>query len=218
MQFKLNKNTSTTAPAYSLGEEILNAGSHAIGAALAVFAFFLLIDRYSPTPKNYFCITVYCASLFCLYAVSTAYHCLPRGKAKDILRKLDHCSIFLLISGTYAPICLMLMDGLMSRLVLCLVYLAAVCGIILNAINVNKFSKFSMICYLAMGWSVILIAKPAINHLNWEQIFWLVEGGVFYTVGAAIYLIGKKVQYMHSVWHIFVLFGSICHFITLYIL
>lgn len=203
-------------PNYSPGEEIFNALSHGIGAVLSFFAFFLLIKKFDHTLKNYVCITVYCSSLFCLYTISTIYHSLKPGKAKNIFQKLDHCSIFLLIAGTYMPICLMFVGGIVSKIVFAIVCMAAICGIALNAIDVQKFSKFSMICYIVMGWSVVFMVKPTFRYLDVDQLYWLIKGGIFYTIGAIIYLIGKKVKYMHSVWHIFVLFGSICHFFTLY--
>lgn len=201
---------------YTLGEEIFNAISHGIGAILSFFAFFLLINKLDHTVKNYVCIAVYCFSLFCLYTISTLYHSLKPGKAKNVFQKLDHCSIFILIAGTYMPICMIFVGGILSKMVLAIVCMAAICGIVLNAIDVQRFSKFSMVCYIVMGWSVIIMAKPTLRCLNLDQLFWLVEGGIFYTVGAMIYLIGKRVRYMHSIWHIFVLFGSICHFFTLY--
>ena len=203
-------------PNYSPGEEIFNAVSHGIGAVLSFFAFFLLIKKFDHTLKNYACITVYCSSLFCLYTISTIYHSLKPGKAKNIFQKLDHCSIFILIAGTYMPICLMFVGGIVSKIVFAIVCMAAICGIALNAIDVHKFSKFSMICYIVMGWSVVFMVKPTFRYLDVDQLYWLIKGGIFYTIGAIIYLIGKKVKYMHSVWHIFVLFGSICHFFTLY--
>lgn len=202
--------------AYSLGEEIFNAISHGIGAAFSFFALFLLLQKYEHTPKNYLCIGVYCFSLFFLYSISTLYHSLKPGRAKDILQKLDHCSIFVLIAGTYMPICIIFVGGFLSQLVFLALCCAAICGIILNAVDVQKFSRFSMICYILMGWSIVFMAKPTLIALDADQLFWLIEGGIFYTVGAAIYLIGKKIKYMHSIWHIFVLFGSICHFFALY--
>ncbi|MDO4199457.1 MAG: hemolysin III family protein [Clostridia bacterium] len=201
---------------YSLGEEIFNAISHGIGSVLSFFAFFLLINKPGQSLKSYICIAIYCISLFCLYTISTLYHSLKPGKAKYIFQKLDHCLIFILIAGTYVPICMICVDGVLSKIVLAVVCSAAICGIVLNAIDVKKFSKFSMICYIVMGWSVIFMAKPTFQSLDADQLFWLIEGGIFYTVGAAIYLIGEKVRYMHSIWHIFVLFGSICHFFILY--
>ncbi len=201
---------------YCLGEEIFNAVSHGIGAILSFFALFLLLQKFDHTLKNCICIAVYCLSLFCLYTVSTLYHSLKPGKAKNVFQKLDHCSIFVLIAGTYTPICLMFVGGFLSKLVFAVVCVAAVCGIVLNAIDVQKFSKFSMICYIVMGWSVLIMAKPTVQNLDVDQLFWLIEGGIFYTFGAVVYLIGKRVKYMHSIWHIFVLFGSICHFFILY--
>ncbi|MBR2578731.1 MAG: hemolysin III family protein, partial [Clostridia bacterium] len=161
---------------YSLGEEIFNAVSHGIGSVLSFFAFFLLINRLDHTIKNYVCISVYCLSLFCLYTISTLYHSLTPGKAKNVFQKLDHCSIFILIAGTYMPICLIFVGGIMSKIVFAIVCSAAICGIVLNAVNVQKFSKFSMVCYIVMGWSVLFMAKPTFRCLDVDQLCWLIEG------------------------------------------
>lgn len=216
MRTTASKNSVST-PNYSLGEEIFNSVSHGVGVILAIVAFFLLFNRHKDTPVNLVYLSVYCVTLLTLYSISTMYHSLTIPKAKEIFRKLDHCSIFLLIAGTYTPICLVYVTTPTSKFVLGLVYTAAIVGIILNSIDVNKFSKISMLCYIAMGWSVVLMAKPTFIGLNRAQLLWLILGGVFYTIGAVLYLIGKRKKYVHSIWHLFVLFGSICHFLIFYI-
>lgn len=201
-------------PNYSLSEELLNAITHGIGSLLSILGIFILIKKYSGSPLDLTFMMIYCFTLFLLYTISTLYHSFKKNKAKKVFRKLDHCSIFLLIAGTYTPICATILKNSFSFYILAGVWILAIVGIVFNAIDVNKFSKFSLICYILMGWSIILIARPTIQILNREQLLYLLIGGIFYTVGAIIYVIGKKIKYMHSVWHIFVLVGSIFQFLV----
>lgn len=203
-------------PKYSTLEEILNAASHGIGFAFSVVGTVFLILKHHDSLKNIFVMSIYGFTLMFLYLSSTLYHSLTPPKAKNIFRKFDHCSIFLLIAGTYTPICTVLINNALSHAVLIIVWAAAIIGITLNTINVSKFEKFSLICYIAMGWSIVLIAKSAWQNLNPFQLKWLLLGGIFYTFGAILYVIGKKKKYIHSIWHVFVLMGSLCHFITIY--
>ncbi len=203
-------------PFYTVTEEVMNAITHGLGVVFSVVAYVLLLQKYVHNSANMLCITIYCASLFILYTVSTVYHALKVGKTKALFRKFDHCSIFVLIAGTYTPLCVMYISGPFSKAVLAGVWLAAIVGIVLNAIDVNKFSKVSLACYIIMGWSVVFIAKPAIQSLTQSQLVYLLVGGIFYTVGAVLYVVGKKMRYIHSVWHMFVLAGSIFHFMILY--
>ena len=212
----MKKTTNIKLPKYSILEEILNSISHGIGFIFSAAAFILLILKHQNNLKNIVVMGIYSFTLMFLYLSSTLYHSIPPPKVKNILRKFDHCSIFLLIAGTYTPICSVLINNFFSYIVLAIVWAAALIGIILNIISVNKFEKFSLVCYIAMGWSIVLIAKPAWQNLNSFQLKWLILGGVFYTVGAIFYVLGKKEKYIHSVWHIFVLIGSLCHFITIY--
>lgn len=202
-------------PSYSFSEELFNSITHGIGIIFAFVAFFILIPKYKGNFWNLFSVVAYLTTLFVLYTGSTLYHSVNNPKAKSYLRKLDHCSIFLLIAGTYTPICTVFIKGVAGKAVLGSVWFFAILGVILNIIDVNKFSKFSLTCYILMGWSVIFIAKSAVNSLLSSQLWWLLTGGVFYTVGAVLYVLGKKIKYMHSVWHLFVLAGSVCHFMIL---
>lgn len=202
-------------PSYTISEEIINAITHGVGVILSIFALIFLVINYPKNFKSMFAISVYSGTLLLLYTISTLYHALKVSKAKSFFRKLDHCSIFLLIAGTYTPLCMIYINGIMSTIILCLVWIVAIVGIVLNAIDVNKFSKLSLGCYIFMGWSIVFIAKPTLQFLSHQQLIWLLTGGIFYTIGSIIYVVGKKVKYMHSVWHLFVLAGSICHFLTL---
>lgn len=212
----LEKREKLNLPIYSTFEEILSAISHGIGALLSIAAIVLLIISSSFKVKTIVCVTIYSATLFLLYIVSTLYHSLGINKAKKVFRVLDHCSIFILISGTYTPICLLMLDGAVGWLLFSIVWSAAIVGIVFNAIDLKKFSKLSMVCYIAMGWVIIFAIKPLIGVITQRQLLFLFLGGIFYTVGAIIYGIGKKIKYMHSVWHVFVLAGSIFHFFMIF--
>jgi len=212
----LEKRKSLNLPIYSTSEEILSAISHGIGALLSIIAIVLLIVSSSLKAKTIVCVTIYSATLFLLYIVSTLYHSLGINKAKKVFRILDHCSIFILISGTYTPICLLMLDGAIGWVLFSIVWIAAIVGIVFNAIDLKRFAKLSMVCYIAMGWAIIFAIKPLIGVVNQRQLTFLFLGGIFYTFGAIIYGIGKKIRYMHSVWHIFVLAGSIFHFFMIF--
>ncbi len=212
----MKKTTNIKLPKYSILEEILNSISHGIGFIFSTAAFILLTLKHQNNLKNIVIMGIYSFTLMFLYLSSTLYHSITHQRAKNILRKFDHCSIFLLIAGTYTPICSVLINNFFSHAVLIIVWSTALIGIILNTISVNKFEKFSLVCYIAMGWSIALIAKQAWQILNLFQLKWLILGGVFYTVGAVFYVLGKKKKYIHFIWHVFVLIGSLCHFITIY--
>lgn len=203
-------------PVYTVLEEVLNAVSHGIGALLAIAAMVLLPIYSNKEPKTIVCVTIYSLTLFTLYIISTLYHALSVNKAKKVFRTLDHCSIFLLIAGTYTPICVLAIGGVVGAVLLAVVWITAIVGIVLNSIDVKRFSKISMACYISMGWCVVFAFKPLINSISGKEIILLVLGGVFYTIGAIIYGIGKKIKYMHSLWHLFVLAGSIFQFFMIF--
>lgn len=202
-------------PNYTQGEEMFNAVTHGLGVIFSLVAWLFLLVNYPRNTKNVFAFSIYGATLLILYTISTLYHSFKVSKIKSTFRKLDHCSIFLLIAGTYTPICMLLTKGTASSVVLTSVWIAAAIGIVLNLVDVNKFSKVSLACYIFMGWSIIFMTKPALMYMTFRQLRLLLIGGMFYTVGAVIYVLGKKVKYMHSIWHLFVLAGSICHFMVL---
>lgn len=215
-KLRLKKLKEFNLPEYSISEELMNAISHGIGAALSIAAIVLLIVNSKFEIKSIVCVTIYSVSLFVLYIISTLYHALLPSKAKKVFRVLDHCSIFLLIAGTYTPICLLVLNSVVGWILFFVVWVAAIVGIVFNSIDIKKFSKFSMICYIAMGWVVIFALKPLIDSITTSQLTLLVSGGVAYTVGAVLYVIGKKQKYIHSVWHLFVLLGSILHFFMIF--
>jgi len=210
----IKKRNQFGLPSYSFSEELINAITHGLGIIFSLFALVFLLINSPKNFKNLFPISIYTVTLLVLYTISTLYHAVKVSKLKGHLRKLDHCSIFLLIAGTYTPLCSIYVNTVGSSVVLACVWITALVGIILNVINVNKFSKLSLACYIIMGWSVVFIAKPVMNAFTSLQLLWLLAGGIFYTVGAVIYVLGKKVKYMHSLWHLFVLAGSVGHFMV----
>lgn len=206
-------------PKYSLGEELISSISHGVGALLSVAGMILCIVRsaaHGGTAAVAASI-VYGLTLIVLYTMSCIYHALRVNKAKRVFRVIDHCSVFLLIAGTYTPYTLVTLTGPTGWLLFGVIWGAAVIGITLNAISLEKFSKISVFCYLAMGWAIIFAIKPLLASLALQGIVLLVAGGVAYSLGVILYALGSKKRYMHSIWHFFVLAGSILHFFSIYL-
>ena len=211
---KINK---ITIPKYTLGEELLNSISHGIGALLSASALVLCVV-FAAIHKNAWGVvagSIYGASLIILYTMSTLYHSLKVNNAKRVFRVIDHCSIYLLIAGTYTPYTLVTLRGGWGWSLFGVVWGAAIIGIVLNAIDIKKFKVISMIAYLAMGWVIIIAAKPMSEALAFGGLLFLLLGGISYTIGAVLYGIGKKKKYFHGVFHIFVVFGSVLHFFSI---
>ncbi|MDR1467101.1 MAG: hemolysin III family protein [Oscillospiraceae bacterium] len=204
-------------PVYTKGEEIFNVITHGTGVlAFIVGAVFLIIASLQ-SALLLFCSIVYTTTSFLLYATSTIYHVLPPvKKIKSIFRKLDHCSIFLFIAGSYMPISMLLVKGRVAIYLAIIIWLTAILGVVLNLLSVNRFSKFSLALYIIMGWASIFLVKRIFENSSSFQIIMLITGGIVYTLGAVIYVLGKKIKYMHSVWHLFVLIGSVLHFLLVY--
>lgn len=203
-------------PDYTVLEEILNAATHGVGAGLAVAGFVALLIYGRHDVMTTAAVSIFGVTMIMLYSVSTLYHALDVCNGKKIFRILDHCTIFLLIAGTYTPIALLCFGGSTGWLMFTIVWTVAIVGIVLNAVDLNRFRKFSMVCYIALGWLVVFFFQPLMEKLDSRSILYLILGGVLYTVGAAIYGLGKKMKYMHTVWHLFVLGGTIFHYFVIY--
>lgn len=207
-------------PMYSLGEELISAISHGIGAALGIAALVLciIISATHGSAAGVVSSCIYGTSLIILYTISTLYHSFKSGiKAKKVFRILDHCSIFLLIFGSYTPVALVTLKGTVGWIIFSVILASAIIGIVLNSIDLEKYKKISMVCYLVMGWTIILAIKPMIKLVDFNGIMFLVLGGIVYTIGAIIYGLGKKIKYMHSIWHFFVLGGSVLQFFAIFL-
>lgn len=203
---------------YSLGEEIFNSISHGVGAGLSIAGTVVLIVTAAIHTNAWGVVSscIYGASLIILYTMSTLYHSFTNKKAKSFFRIMDHNTIFFLIAGTYTPITLYFLSGVVGWVLFSVVWGAAIFGIVMNSINLEKARIPSIFCYVAMGWVVIFAIKPLIASMPPISLFFLVAGGVFYTLGIIFYAI-KKVKYFHSVWHLFTIVGSVLHYFCILI-
>lgn len=204
-----------TKRVYSTREEIANAITHGIGAALAIAALAILVVFAAIRGNVWHVVSfsVYGSTLVLLYFASTLYHSLTHLKAKGVFHKFDHISIYLLIAGTYTPFCLTALRGWIGWTVLGIVWSCAILGTVLKSISVGKRVMMSTILYVLMGWVIIIAIKPLYNAMPYNGFLLLVAGGVSYTLGT-IFFIRDQVKYNHSVWHIFVLGGSVLHFFS----
>lgn len=204
-------------PKYTLGEELINSISHGIGAGLAIAALVLCIVK-SKNAWSIVSTSIYGSFMIILYIISCIYHALsPRVKGKKVLRVIDHCNVFLMLAGTYMPICLSLLNGTLGWIVFSIVWTITIIAIILNSINVDKYQLASVICHLLLGWGSLIIINPLIKASSLHAVWVLIIGGIIYTIGSILYGIGRKIPYMHSVFHFFVLGGSIIHFFFIYL-
>ena len=202
-------------PTYTKGEEIFNMVSHIVGAAMGIVAIVLGVV-FSAINKNGYGIAasiVYGITLILLYTMSSIYHGLnPKGTAKKVFQVIDHCSIFLLIAGTYTPFCLCTLREYSPAVgwsIFGIVWGLATIGIILNSIDLKKYKVFSMICYLVMGWCIIARINVVMVALGVAGFTLLLSGGIVYTIGAIFYGVGKKHKWMHSVFHLACVIASL---------
>ncbi len=208
-------------PDYTKGEEIFNMVSHIAGGAVGVVALTLCVV-FAAIHRNVYGVVsgaIYGATMIILYAMSSIYHGLkPHLMAKKVFQVIDHCSIFLLIAGTYTPFALCSLreySASLGWIIFGVIWASAVLGIVLNSIDIKKYAKFSMVCYLVMGWCIVLAGKQTYLALGPAGFALLVAGGLLYTIGAIFYGFGKKRKYIHSVFHVFVVLGSIAHFLCI---
>ncbi|MBQ7887887.1 MAG: hemolysin III family protein [Clostridia bacterium] len=203
-------------PDYTKGEEIFNMTSHIVGGVLGIAALVLGVIL-SAIHKNGYGLAgsiVFGLSMILLYTMSSVYHGLRDGKAKRVLQVLDHCTIYVLIAGTYTPVLLSAMrpiDPVSSWVLLGVMWGLSALAITFTAIDLHKYRVFSMICYIGMGWAAIFkigLVFEAVGPMGFALIL---AGGICYTIGAVLYGLGKKKRYMHSVFHLFVVAGSALH-------
>lgn len=208
-------------PKYTKGEEIFNMTSHIVGAVLGVVALVLCVV-FAAIRGNVFGVVsgaIYGVTMIILYTMSSIYHGLsPKRYSKRVFQVLDHCSIFLLIAGSYTPFALCTIreaDPISGWVIFGVIWFVAILGIVLNSIDIKKFKVFSMICYLVMGWCIIFKVGMLPKLLGTAGFVLVLLGGIAYTVGAILYGLGKKHKYMHSVFHLFILLGSLLQFLCI---
>lgn len=201
---------------YTLGEELFNAITHGIGALLSVAGCVVLLVRCHQLGDGVAAVSsaIYGTTLIILYTMSTLYHALANEKAKAVFRVFDHVTIYLLIAGTYTPYTLACLGGALGWTLFGIVWTAAIVGIVFSSISLRRFQKLSMICYIAMGWVILIAIKPLWQVIGTLPMVFLVIGGVLYTGGVLFYQM-KESRYMHSIWHLFVIAGSIFQYFSI---
>lgn len=202
---------------YSSTEEKINVLTHGFGLLFSFIAFYLLILKAIQfnKPIQSLSFIIYGLSLIILYAASTLYHASKDPEKRRRLNIFDHASIYVLIAGSYTPFALVTLEGKVGWWLFGIIWTFALTGVILKLYYTGKYDKLSTIMYVAMGWIVIFAMKPLIENLNQTGLYWLIAGGIFYTIGALFYSYAK-LKYNHAIFHVFVLLGSFAHFIAIY--
>ena len=218
---KRTKLADRILPSYTKSEELINMISHIVGGALGAAALVLCVI-FSALHNNVWGVVgsaIYGASLVLLYSASSIYHGLRPNMGKKVMQVIDHCTIYFLIGGTYTPILLCsirVVSPVWAWTLFGIVWGLAIIAATLTAIDLKKYTVLSMICYIFMGWSIIFATKIALEAMSVPGFMWCLAGGIAYTIGAILYGLGKKHRYMHSIFHIFVLMGSILQFISIF--
>ena len=202
---------------YSPKEEAINVYSHALGFLLSVPAFVALIVKAAGTGEwmRIVSFVIYGASMIILYAASTVYHRQQDPVKRKYFRVFDHAAIYVLIAGSYTPFALVTLHGKLGWWLFAAVWSFALVGVVLKIFFTGRYSLLSTLMYIFMGWMAVFVIKPLMAHLAPDGLFWLATGGITYTVGAILYSI-KKIPFNHAIFHIFVLAGSACQFVSVY--
>jgi hemolysin III len=210
--------TAKLAKHYPPAEERLNISSHALGLALSItgLVFLLITAVRSAEAVRLVAYLVYGLSMVVLYAASTIYHATQKPLARSRMRVLDHAAIYVLIAGTYTPFMLLTMPGPLGYGILIAAWSMAVVGIVLKVFYTGRFVLLSTLLYVFMGWAIVFAIKPLAAAMSAAGLWWLISGGVAYTVGALLYAI-KKLPFNHALFHLFVVLGSVCHFVAVYL-
>ena len=201
----------------SKGEEIANSVSHGVGFLLALLMGSLLISRAVGHDKDWgtTSASVFVVTLVAMYLASTLYHAMPPGRSKRVFRTLEHSAIFLLIAGTYTPLTLVAVRGVLGWSLFGLVWILAGLGILLKAVATTNRRWLPGVLYLALAWLIVIAIRPLSFQVAPAGLAWLLAGGVAYTIGVAFFS-ARRVPYCHFVWHLFVMTGTACHFVALW--
>lgn len=213
------KKERISVPSYTLCEELVNSISHGVAAAFSIWGLVMLIIKASKVgAMAVTTVTLFGTTMILLYTISCIYHALsPRITGKKVMRVIDHCNVFLLVFGTIIPIALVGMKGICGWIYFGIVGFITLLGIIFSAIDVEKNEKIEVVCHLVNGWSAVLFIKPLIAGVGVTGLVLIILGGVMYSIGALLYGLGSTKKYMHSVFHFFCIFGSIFHYIAIYL-
>ena len=210
-----------TLPAYTRGEEVMNMTTHIVGAAAGILQLILCVVFSARRGDPYLIVSsaVYGSSLVALYTISSVYHGLRPGMGKKVLQVIDHCTIYYLIAGTYTPILLgpvRMLSPVSAWVIFGIVWGLSAFAAVFTAIDHHRFRVLSMICYIGIGWIVVFAWRLTLAAVTKTGFIFLVLGGIAYTVGAVLYGLGRKIRYMHSVFHLFVLLGTALQFVTVF--
>ena len=202
---------------YSRREEYANIATHAVGVLLSIVALVLMVVFAAENGDPYFivAVSIFGATLILLYLMSTLYHSFRHPKVKHVFRVFDHSCIYLLIAGSYTPFTLVSMRGGWGWTLFGITWGLALCGIVFKIFFTKRFNILSTLMYIALGWLVVVAAKPIITSVPTGGIVWLFAGGMLYTSGVVFY-VWRRVPYHHAIWHLFVMAGSFCHFLAVY--
>ncbi len=211
----IKRRNTTIARLYTLGEEIANGITHGIGTGLSIAGLTLLVVLAVLYGNVYHIVSfsVYGATLVILYLASTLYHSFQQPNVKQIFRVFDHASIFLLIAGTYTPFLLVSIRGVWGWTLLFIVWGLAILGVGFKALFIHRFQKLSVLAYILMGWMSVVAVKEFVTAIPPGGLLLIGIGGVVYTVGIIFYAL-KQIRYNHAIWHVFVMGGSICHYLA----
>lgn len=216
---KRTKLSNRCLPDYTRGEECMNMVTHIAGGGLAVIgSIFCILKACRMEPSDVIGAVIYCVSLIGVYTMSSVYHGLRTDTSKKVMQVIDHCAIYFLIAGTYTPI---MVTGFLPAFprvgwgLLILEWGLAALSVTLTAIDLKKYKVFSMVCYIFMGWSIIFFLPQAMIVMTKPGFYWLLAGGIAYTIGAVLFGLGKKLRWMHGVFHIFVILGSLFQYLAI---
>ena len=217
---KRTKLSDRKLPSYTKAEECMNMVTHICGGGLALIGSVFCLWDVCGTKywQDILGAAIYCAALLCVYTISGIYHGLPKGTGKKVLQVIDHCAIYFLIAGTYTPI---LITGFLPAFpligwgLLMMQWSLAALAVTLTAIDLEKFKVFSMVCYLFMGWGIVFFLPQTVTVMTARGFYLLLAGGIAYTIGAILFGLGKKLRWMHAVFHLFVILGSLLHYLAI---
>lgn len=202
---------------YTLGEDIANSITHGIGTAMAAAGLTILVILAALKNSSWHILSfsIYGATLVLLYLASTLYHAIQHPEAKRILQRVDHAAIYLLIAGTYTPFLLISLRNTWGWTMLIMIWGLAVLGIAYKMLFLEYFERLSALGYVFMGWLSLIAGRQLITNLPQDILFWIAAGGVLYTAGITFLLL-RKIPFRHTIWHLFVLGGSLCHYFAVY--
>lgn len=215
----MSQKQERSLPIYSHGEEIMNTVTHIAGGGLCLLGAIgcIILAVRSGSSMRIWTTALYCFTLALVYTMSSVYHGLPVGKAKRVMQVMDHCSIYLLIAGTYSPLVLCAIAPVYPAIgwgLFAAQWLLTALAVTLTAVDMHRYRVFSKVCYIAMGWGIIFFLPQALEVLGDTGFLFLLAGGIAYTIGAVLFGLGKKIKWMHSIFHLFVIMGTLLQMVT----